>query len=196
MEKSVKNEEQFSIREYIRGYIAQERYPADISPEELGDISLCPNEKYLIDKIDWQPNIIVSSVANLVAGLFQNHAPYSGVQRMAVGSGDAAWDSLPNRIPPAPVITQTRLDAEIGRVVPVIIFLAPDNTASSTPTNRIQVTGTFGAADANGSWREMGVFGGNSTASINTGILINYIRFPIITKVSTETIVRRVRFVF
>ena len=192
-------EEDLSVRTAIRGYTSLERYPGDLTPRELASTRVHPNKDLLVDYEDWHANIIVTTVASLVSALFKGQSGYGGVQYVAVGSGLATWD---NDMTPAATIGQTELENELGRVdvtstsPPSIVFLDATNTATSTVTNRIQVSGTFAPADAVGTWREWGVFGGTATASADSGILIDYLTHGAKIKANDETLIRRVRFVF
>jgi hypothetical protein len=138
-------------------------------------------------------NLVVNSVLKLIMCLLKNQSGYSGIQYWAVGSGASSWDSSM----PSPDVNATRLTAEIGRVaIPSseIVFLDSNNNVSSTPTNIIQITHTFGTADCNGVWREFGIFGGNATATANSGLMINKRHHAVITKTSEMTVERVMRF--
>ena len=91
----------------------------------------------------------------------------------------------------------TRLTAEIGRVaIPAseITFLDSNYNEVSNPTNIIQIKHTFGVSDCNGTWREFGIFGGNATATTNSGLLINKRHHSVLTKTSEMTVERTMRF--
>ena len=97
----------------------------------------------------------------------------------------------------SPVVTENRLTKEIGRkAIPAsaITFLDSNLEVTSTPTNMIQVVLTFEENDCNGTWREFGIFGGNATASANTGILINKKHHSVLTKTSDMIVERHMRF--
>lgn len=146
----------------------------------------------LVDEIVGH-NLVVTSFLNLVMCLLKQHNGYSGIQYWAVGSGASNWDSNM----PTPEIGATRLTAEIGRV-PIsadeISFLDSNFNVVTTPTNIIQITHTFGTADCNGTWREFGIFGGNATATANSGIMINKRHHSVITKTEEMTVERIMRF--
>ena len=146
----------------------------------------------LVDEIVGH-NLVVNSFLNLVMCLLKQQSGYSGVQYWAVGSGASSWDSNM----PTPELTATRLTAEIGRV-PItadeLAFLDQDYKVVSTPTNILQISHTFGADDCNGVWREFGIFGGNATAVLNSGIMINKRHHSVITKTEEMTIERIMRF--
>ena len=138
-------------------------------------------------------NLVVNSFLNLVMCLLKQQSGYSGIQYWAIGSGASSWDSNM----PTPELSATKLTAEIGRV-PIsaseITFLDSNNNGTTTPTNVIQISHTFGENDCNGTWREFGIFGGNATATANSGIMINKKHHPVITKTSDMTIERIMRF--
>ena len=138
-------------------------------------------------------NLVVNTALNLIMALLKRQSGYSGIQYWAVGSGASSWDSGL----PSPTAGDTRLTAEIGRVAispSEIVFLNGNLQVSSTPTNIIQITHTFGVNDCNGKWREFGIFGGNATASANSGIMINKRHHSVITKTTDMTIERIMRF--
>lgn len=138
-------------------------------------------------------NLVVNSMTNLVMALFKQQSGYKGIQYWAVGSGAESWDTKDV----SPVVTENRLTKEIGRkAIPAsaITFLDSNLEVTSTPTNMIQVVLTFEENDCNGTWREFGIFGGNATASANTGILINKKHHSVLTKTSDMIVERHMRF--
>ena len=146
----------------------------------------------LVDEIVGH-NLVVNSFLNLVMCLLKQQSGYTGIQYWAVGSGAPSWDTSM----PTPELTATRLTAEIGRV-PItadeLAFLDQDYKVVSTPTNILQISHTFGADDCNGVWREFGIFGGNATAVLNSGIMVNKRHHSVITKTEEMTIERIMRF--
>lgn len=138
-------------------------------------------------------NIIVNSFTKLVMALCKGETGYAGIKFWAVGSGLATWDSTSVE----PLVGETQLTAEIGRVAIAaneIKFLTADYAESNVPTNILQIQHIFGTNDCNGSWREFGIFGGDATATANSGIMINKKHHPVITKTSDMTIERTMRF--
>lgn len=138
-------------------------------------------------------NLVVNSFLNLVMCLLKQQSGYKGIQYWAVGSGASSWDSsLPN-----PDISATKLTSELGRV-PIaaseIQFLNSNYNVVTTPTNILQISHTFGPTDCNGVWREFGIFGGNATTEVNSGIMINKRHHAVITKTEEMTIERIMRF--
>lgn len=146
----------------------------------------------LVDEIVGH-NLVVGSFVKLIMCLLKKQSGYSGIQYWAVGSGASSWDSTPVD----PVSSATTLTAEIGRVAidpQKIIFLDSNYEEVSTPTNIIQISHTFGNDDCNGVWREFGLFGGNATATKNSGIMINKRHHSILTKTNEMTVERVMRF--
>lgn len=146
----------------------------------------------LVDEIVGH-NLVVNSFLNLVMCLLKQQNGYSGVQYWAVGSGADDWD----KEIPTPDINASRLTNEIGRVAITadeVKFLDADYNVSSVPTNILQITHTFRDGECNGVWREFGIFGGNATATANSGIMINKRHHAVITKTSDMTVERIMRF--
>lgn len=149
----------------------------------------------LIDEIHGH-NLVVNSFLSLVLSLIKQRGSGSmnGVQYWAIGSGNSSWDSsMPN-----PSLTETQLTNEIGRSListSDIVFLDENYEETSSPTNILQVSHTFGSSECNGTWREFGLFGGNATATANSGIMINKRHHAVITKTSEMTIERVMRFI-
>ncbi len=138
-------------------------------------------------------NLVVNSFLRLVMCLLKNQSGYTGIQYWAVGTGNASWDSDM----PSPDVSATQLTAEIGRVsisASEIVFLDSDYQETSSLTNIIQVTHTFGVNDCNGTWREFGLFGGNATSNTNSGIMINKRHHAVLTKTEEMTVERTMRF--
>lgn len=138
-------------------------------------------------------NLVVNSFLNLIMYLLKQHSGYSGIQYWAVGSGAVTWDSTM----PEPTLTEAKLTNEIGRV-PIsasdIEFLDTNFNVVGTPTNMIQISKIFGANDCNGVWREFAIFGGNATATANSGLMINKRHHAVLTKTSDMTVERVMRF--
>lgn len=149
----------------------------------------------LIDEIHGH-NLVVNSFLSLVLSLIKqgSNGSMNGVQYWAVGSGNSSWDSnMPN-----PSLEETQLTNEIGRSLissSDIVFLDEDYEETSSPTNILQISHTFGSSECNGTWREFGLFGGNATATANSGIMINKRHHAVITKTSEMTIERVMRFI-
>lgn len=138
-------------------------------------------------------NLIVNSFLKLAMALLKGQSGFSGIKYWAVGSGASSWDTnLPD-----PEINATVLTAEIGRVKiqpSEITFLDANYNPSTNPTNILQIKHTFGPNDCNGVWREFGIFGGQASATANTGLMINKKHHKVITKTPDMTIERTMRF--
>lgn len=141
-------------------------------------------------------NTVVNDCSKLIATLFKNHVGYAGASYWAVGSGDVAWS---NSTPPTPSVSNFKLQTETFRkAIPAnsIVFLTDANVETANITNRLQITLTFNEGEANGELREFGIFGGNATTTLNSGIMINHKIHPIIYKTSDMKIERILRLVF
>ena len=148
-----------------------------------------------VEVTDWNRNLIVSGINNLISALFKNQSGYTGIGYWAVGSGQSSWDTnLAN-----PAASDVKLVNEIGRkAIPAsaITFLTSSDDTTSTVTNRLQITLTFEENDANGSWREFGIFGGNATSTKDSGVMINHKTHSVIPKSNSMRIERQIRFTF
>ena len=134
------------------------------------------------------PNVIVNTASILIARLLKdNGEPTSGISHLSIGSGNAGWDLFD---PPAPTTSQTVLENEFFRKeIDLTTFVHPDTGEPTTvPTNIVDYSVTFGESEAVGPIVEMGLFGGEASAQINTGTMINWRTFPVINKTSTMTL--------
>lgn len=131
------------------------------------------------------PNVIVNTASLLIARLLKDSGePRKGISYLGVGAGNPAWDLFD---PPAPTTSQTTLANEFFRKeIDQTTFVHP-NTGEpvSTPTNIVDYSVTFGESEAVGPITEMGLFGGDATAQVNTGTMINWRTFPVMNKTST-----------
>lgn len=146
----------------------------------------------LVDEIHGH-NLVVNSFLKLVMALLKRQEGYSGATYWAIGSGATLWDSEL----PSPTLDEIKLTNEIGRKsisASEIKFVDSTFNESSTPTNIIQITHTFGPEDCNGEWREFAIFGGNATSTANSGIMINKRTHAVINKTSEMTVERTIRF--
>lgn len=154
---------------------------------------------------EWKHNLVVNKLSELLAALFKGHPGIVGAQYWAVGRGDPVWDSRPDANgdglpdPPQPTVTQTKLLDEIARKPVTVVFLDANNNQTSSITNRVEVSATFGVGEANGAWREWGVFGGNATSAKDSGYMADAVNHPVLSKPAGDgdfSITRRVRFTF
>lgn len=152
-------------------------------------------------------NTIMVKVTNLIAGLFKNDSNLpSGVTHHAIGRGSSTWDS--GVIPPSPPTTDEYLLDEYYRQsidTNTDVEYIDSGGNPFTPTGspgvdyqvqpRIRIKSTFGYDDANGEWiREQAIFGGDATATIDTGHIFNIIRHPRIRKENNIKIDRYIQF--
>ena len=141
---------------------------------------------------EWTKNTIVTDINKAIAYAL---AQKGGATYWAIGSGQESWDTNP--VDPQP--SDTRLNNEIGRkLIPssAIKFLDSRGEETSSITNTILITLTFGADEMNGKWREFAIVGGNATSSVNSGILINHKTHGVINKTDTMEIERQMKFTF
>lgn len=141
-------------------------------------------------------NTVVDDCSKLIACLMKLQAGYTGIGYWAVGSGLTSWS---NSTPPAPATTDTKLTTETYRkaiTASDMVFLDTNNVETATVTNKIQIKVTFLEAEANGELREFALFGGNATATLNSGVMINRKTHGLIYKTSGTKLERTIRLVF
>ena len=133
-------------------------------------------------------NIIVNTASILIARLLKNSSePQNGISFLSIGSGSGEWDLFD---PPAPTTSQTYLENEFYRkAIDVSTFVHPETgEPTNAYTNIVDYAVTFGEGEAVGPIVEMGLFGGDATAEINTGTMVNWRTFPVINKTSTMSV--------
>ena len=149
--------------------------------------------------IGWRSNIIVNRCRCLLAAFMKGDGA-AGIQFLAVGRGEAAWDDQP---PTAPGPATEQLVNPALITIPVeaghMEYLDAAGTPTAGPTNRIQIVVTLepGIPPIEGSettypLREFGLFG--TFASEN--YMIDYVRHPVIHKQADNTLVRTIRLIF
>lgn len=141
-------------------------------------------------------NTIVNDIGKLIACLFKGQSGYSGLTYWAIGSGSDSWDNVN---PPVAQATDTGCVNELGRkAIPTsaIKFITESNAETGSVTNRLQITLTFTENECNGVWREFAIFGGNATATRNSGLAINHKNHSIMVKTNTMVVERQIRFTF
>jgi hypothetical protein len=148
----------------------------------------------------WKSNTIVQRCHVLLAG-FMNNAGANGIQFLAVGQGDPAWDTPAG--PPPPPVTATDLVNRFAATIPVaqmdLTYLDENGDPVVGPTNRLQIATTLAEnfpTPPNGQaaypLREFGLFG----AFAGDEYMINCIRHPVIHKDTASTLVRTIRLTF
>jgi hypothetical protein len=133
-------------------------------------------------------NIIVNTASILIARLLKdNSEPTNGISYLAVGSGNVSWQLLD---PPAPTTSQTRLENEFYRkAIDLATFVDPDTgEPTETQTNIVDYSVSFGEAEAVGPIMELALFGGDATTESNSGTMVNWRTFPVISKTNTMTL--------
>lgn len=148
----------------------------------------------------WTSNTIVERCHILLAG-FMNNGPTNGIQYLAVGEGDAAWDT-PDGPPPSSA-DATDLVSRYPETIPfaqlALAYLDMNNEVVTGPTNRLQITATLSEDfptppnDLNAyPLREFGLFGSFG----GEDYMINCIRHPVIHKDTASRLIRVVRLQF
>lgn len=121
-------------------------------------------------------NLITIGFGLLVASLLKGDGTYGfPLSYWAVGPGEGDfWDDLSVSARQAKSnFTLTQLYDEQYREPVQSVFIDDNDDEVVGPTNRIEVRATFGP-DVIGPLREFGIFGGNTTAAINTGLMIDH----------------------
>lgn len=134
------------------------------------------------------PNVIVNTASVLIARLLKDSSePTAGISYLAVGSGNSSWDLFD---PPAPTTSQTRLENEFYRkAVDYKTFVHPETGEPTTSqTNIVDYSTSFSEAQAVGPIVEMSLFGGDATAELNTGTMVNWRTFPVVNKTASMTL--------
>ena len=129
-------------------------------------------------------NLIVDSASTLMARrMYPGDALTSGMQYLAVGTGVGTGTT---QAPQAEALTLAALRVELARkTFSSTSYLDTNSSPVAGPTGKIQLTTTFLEAEANGPIVEMGLFGGNATATSGSGYLFNHKVFPVINKDNT-----------
>lgn len=146
-------------------------------------------------KVTDDHNLIVKDILKLVACLMKNQSGYKGIGYWAIGSGNASWDTTPGNA----TLDDTRLTNEIFRkaiTADNISFVDDSGNDTQTITNKLRVKCTFLASEAVGSWREFAIFGGNASASANSGLMINHKVHGRMDKDNATSIERQIVFTF
>jgi len=144
---------------------------------------------------DWKKNLIVLDFGRLLAALCKEHAGMGGMKYWEVGAGDAAWDTNPV----TPQVGDTQLLAPHTRIPVAIYFLDASNSRITDPnivTNKIELEAMFAEGVATGALREFGVFGGNATTTLGSGIMCDRVIHPVINKPANMALLRKLRFTF
>lgn len=155
------------------------------------------------DHIDygWRSNVIVNQCRQLLAA-FMKGDPTNGIQFIALGRGDVAWDS---EMPAPPGMSTDQLTDPSPETVAItdtameIDYLNSVGDITTDTSHRIQVTVTLAPGSlpiAMGETafplREFALFGQRDTDDF----MIDYVRHPVMNIGPEDTLIRRVRLVF
>jgi len=149
----------------------------------------------------WRSNIIVNRCRDLLAAFMFGDSAL-GVQYIALGRGDVAWDST--ALAPPGAGTQQLTDVAPEQILMsdpamTIAYLNAANAEVSGPTHRLEITLTLSpgmppveVGESSFPLREFGLFGRFGSEDY----MIDYVRHPIIHKGVNDTLVRTIRLVF
>lgn len=153
----------------------------------------------------WHSNIIVNHCRDLLAAFMKGDGA-TGIKFIAIGKGDANWDST---APGAPVPDTTQLEdsspfkLDVTATEMTLAYLNASNEPLAEPvtdpTHRIEIKITLDktippieAGQDSYPLREFGLFGLFGTAEY----MIDYVRHSVIHKGPEDTLVRTIRLVF
>lgn len=160
----------------------------DYTKRPKGELFLILKEKSKIIKTYHHSNIIVNTASILIARLLKDsNEPTAGISFLGVGSGNDGWDPFD---PPAPTTSQTLLENEFYRKsISTSTFVDPQTAEPTTVyTNIVDYATTFSEAEAVGPIMELALFGGEASATTNTGTMLNWRTFPVINKTNAMTL--------
>lgn len=141
-------------------------------------------------------NIVVENLSVVIAALMKKEQGYQGILYWAIGSGLSSW---PDDNPPAAKDIDTKLQTEFFRKAINIAnmrFIDANNVVSLSPTNRVEASIILNENEANGKMVEFGIFAGNATTALNSGLMINHKTHPAIYKTSLVKLEKTIRFTF
>lgn len=128
-------------------------------------------------------NMIVSKASQFMAKRMRPGTSWgAGITHLEVGTG--AGTGTPTN-PQPEQLGQTALRVPLARkAITSWIYLKADGTPADAgvETNIVQYTTTFDYNEANGGLVEMGMFGGDATATMGSGYMFNYKTFSQIPK--------------
>jgi ribose 5-phosphate isomerase len=123
-------------------------------------------------------NLIVTKASQFMAKRMRPGANWgSGIQYLEVGTGVGTGTT---QSPQAETTAQTVLRESLARkAISSWTYLDANGVATASETNVIQLTTTFTSLEAVGAIVEMGLFGGDASATVATGYMFNYKTFPV-----------------
>lgn len=176
----MRREEIINIRDRVRD-LERSALVVDKSGEQYGGIVRGEYLDVLTDirtgeqRVFRGRNLIVSDFSKLVAGLLSGEGGYAGITYWAVGQGEGtSWDTLTTTQRQAKSVSSlSALYNEITRVAAGLNYLDAYDNVTATVTGKLEITATFGAA-VSGYLREFGLFGGNASATADSGVMVNH----------------------
>jgi len=147
----------------------------------------------------WRSNIVVDRCRLLLAAFMKRDGAALGIQSLAVGRGDPAWDAaLPAPAPGTQQLVDTA-PTSIAIADADLSYLDAAGNATAGPTQRLQIVVTLapgtpplGGGETSYPLREFALFGDFG----GTPYMIDYVRHPVIHKGAGDTLVRTIRLVF
>lgn len=144
-----------------------------------------------------KPNQIQNPFSDMLTALCKGEAGFSRIGYLAVGEGLVSWDSS---TPPQPYAQTTLEDEYFRKAIPAgdIIFIDPltNLPTGGTPSSKIEISSLITTTEAVGTMREFGLFGGEATATFDSGQMVNWIIHDRIDKDTSFEIERIVRLEF
>jgi hypothetical protein len=150
-------------------------------------------------EFEWGFNQIQNPFMTLLAGFCLQEATFpAGINVMAVGHGDVAWDTTPPTLSHSAIALEDEFfRKEIVEGIDSIFINPSTNLPSVTPTNKIELTVILDYLEANGALREFALFGGDALpGTLDSGRMVNWIYHSRIDKDDSMAIERKVRILF
>ncbi len=163
------------------------------------DILKDTNDRLVSDS-GWNNNTILNGCRLLLAGFMKNDIA-SGIQYLAVGQGQEAWDleGAPAPDPATTTVLENRAYPSIPFSALEVVFLDSTDNIILEPSSRLQITATLApgfpapiAVETTYPLREFGLFGQLGTSEF----MINNIRHPVLHKDENATLIRIMRLYF
>ena len=126
-----------------------------------------------------------------LASLIRSEAQGEASLYLAVGTGQASWDTLPPQLERQ----RLRFNSELARLAvdtTQAVYVTEAGEVSRDPTSRVRVQVNFAADQAIGSIRETGLFGVDATDALGSGQLLSYFAHPRIDKTEEMELERQV----
>jgi hypothetical protein len=123
-----------------------------------------------------------------LSALIKSEPLGGGSLYLAIGTGEAAWDSTP----PLLRRDRTALTAEVARKIVSpedILYISGTGEVSAQPTSRLRVQATFLAGEGRGTLRECGLLMGEES----NAVLLAYFIHPRVEKLVDGTLLRSIQ---